>query len=199
MNRSIPFLALAFWIAALGYSAGARSSDPQSLPELGSGGSNGVVQDALARDAVCTTYRVYKVCGMGPPSSGATTVFGILGMVELALLDDPPPPARERLRVKDSPMSWHVLAEAMQLAYADRETYLGDGDFVDVPVQGLLDKAYLAGRASMISPFKGAGAYAPGTPPGAPARTRSRKRASCASRAAKSRLPRSCPWARTAP
>ena len=119
---------------------------------------------AKPRDAVCTTYRVYKVCGMGPPSSGATTVFGILGMVEGFDM---------KAMGKDSPMSWHVLAEAMQLAYADRETYLGDGDFVDVPVQGLLDKAYLAGRASMISPFKGAGAYAPGTPPGAPARTRS--------------------------
>jgi len=54
MNRSIPFLAIAFWIAALGYSAGARSGDAQALPELGSESSNAVVHDALARDAVCT-------------------------------------------------------------------------------------------------------------------------------------------------
>ena len=119
---------------------------------------------AKPRDAVCTTYRVYRVCGMGPPSSGATTVFGILGMLEGFDM---------KAMGKDSPMSWHVLAEAMQLAYADRETYLGDADFVDVPVKGLLDKAYLAGRAQAISPFGGAGAYTPGTPPGAPARTRS--------------------------
>ncbi|MDX2211123.1 MAG: gamma-glutamyltransferase [Sphingopyxis sp.] len=119
---------------------------------------------AKPRDAVCTTYRVYRVCGMGPPSSGATTVFGILGMLEGFDM---------KAMGKDSPMSWHVLAEAMQLAYADRETYLGDADFVDVPVKGLLDKAYLAGRAQAISPFGGAVAYTPGTPPGAPARTRS--------------------------
>ncbi len=119
---------------------------------------------AKPRDAVCTTYRVYRVCGMGPPSSGATTVFGILGILEGFDM---------KAMGKNSPMSWHVLAEAMQLAYADRETYLGDADFVEVPVKGLLDKAYLAGRAAAISPFKGAGVYAPGTPPGAPARTRS--------------------------
>lgn len=119
---------------------------------------------AKPRDAACTTYRVYKVCGMGPPSSGATTVFGILGMVEGFDM---------KTMGKDSPMSWHVLAEAMQLAYADRETYLGDADFIDVPVKGLLDKAYLAGRAQAISPFNAAGNYAPGTPPGAPPRTRS--------------------------
>ena len=116
------------------------------------------------RDAVCTTYRIYKVCGMGPPSSGATTVFGILGMIEGFDME---------AMGQDSPMSWHVLAEAMQLAYADREMWLGDGDFVDVPVQGLLDKGYLAGRAQAISPFGAAGDYPPGTPPGAPARTRS--------------------------
>lgn len=119
---------------------------------------------AKPREAVCTTYRVYKVCGMGPPSSGATTVFGILGMLEGFDM---------KAMGKDSPMSWHVLAEAMQLAYADRETYLGDADFVKVPVAGLLDKAYLAGRASAISPFGDAGSYAPGAPPGAEPRTRS--------------------------
>jgi gamma-glutamyltranspeptidase / glutathione hydrolase len=116
------------------------------------------------RDAVCTTYRVYKVCGMGPPSSGATTVFGILGMIEGFDM---------KAMGQDSPMSWHVLAEAMQLAYADREMWVGDADFVEVPVKGLLDKAYLAGRAQAISPFGAAGDYPPGTPPGAPQRSRS--------------------------
>src|SRR3546814_10275534 len=55
----------------------------------------------------------------------------------------------------------------MQLAYADRAAYLGDGDFVDVPVEGLLDKAYLAERRQLISPYRAAGRYEPGTPPGA--------------------------------
>jgi gamma-glutamyltranspeptidase/glutathione hydrolase len=113
---------------------------------------------AKERPAVCTTYRIYKVCGMGPPSSGATTVFGILGMLEAYDM---------KAMGKDNPMSWHLLAEAMQLAYADRAAYLGDSDFVDVPVKGLLDKAYLAERRQLISPFGAAGRYEPGTPPGA--------------------------------
>ena len=113
---------------------------------------------AKERPAVCTTYRIYKVCGMGPPSSGATTVFGILGMLEAYDM---------KAMGKDNPMSWHLLAEAMQLAYADRAAYLGDSDFVDVPVKGLLDKAYLAERRQLISPFGAAGRYEPGAPPGA--------------------------------
>lgn len=117
---------------------------------------------AKDRPAVCTTYRVYKVCGMGPPSSGATTVFGILGMLEAYDM---------KAMGKDNPMSWHLLAEAMQFAYADRSAYLGDADFVDVPVKGLLDKSYLAERRQLISPFGAAGHYDPGTPPGAKPRT----------------------------
>src|SRR3546814_8837018 len=77
---------------------------------------------AKERKAGCTTYRVYKVCGMAPPSSGATTVFGILGMLEAYDM---------KAMGKDNVMSWHLLAEAMQLAYADRAQYLGDSDFVD--------------------------------------------------------------------
>lgn len=117
---------------------------------------------AKERPAVCTSYRIYKVCGMGPPSSGATTVFGILGMIEGWDM---------KAMGQDNPMSWHLLAEAMQLSYADRAAYLGDADFVDVPVTGLLDKKYLAERRQLISPFGAAGRYDPGTPPGAKPRT----------------------------
>ncbi len=113
--------------------------------------------EAKERPAVCTSYRIYKVCGMGPPSSGATTVFGILGMIEGWDM---------KAMGKDNPMSWHLLAEAMQLSYADRAAYLGDADFVDVPVEGLLDEAYLAERRQLISPYRAAGSYEPGTPPG---------------------------------
>ncbi|MGH6651733.1 MAG: gamma-glutamyltransferase [Sphingopyxis sp.] len=117
---------------------------------------------AQDKPAVCTTYRIYKVCGMGPPSSGATTVFGILGMIEGWDM---------KMMGKDNPMSWHLLSEAMQLAYADRETYLGDSDFVDVPVAGLLDKAYLSQRRQLISPYGRAASYPAGNPPGAQPRT----------------------------
>lgn len=117
---------------------------------------------AKDRPAVCTTYRVYKLCGMGPPSSGATTVFQILGMVErfdLTALG------------KDNAKSWHLIAEAMQLAYADREKYLGDSDFISVPVAGLLDKNYIASRSALISETTSLPVYSAGTPPGAPTRT----------------------------
>ncbi|MFM7027656.1 MAG: gamma-glutamyltransferase [Chakrabartia sp.] len=117
---------------------------------------------AKDRPPVCVLYRVYKLCGMGPPSSGATTVFQILGMVERFDL---------KALGKDDPKAWHVIAEAMLLAYADREKYLGDPDFVDVPVTGLLDKAYLASRSALISETSSLPRYDPGMPPGAPART----------------------------
>lgn len=118
--------------------------------------------EAKERPPVCGTYRSYKVCGMGPPSSGATTVLQMLGMLErfdLAKLG------------KDSPVAWHLIGEAMQLAYADREMYLGDADFVDVPVAGLIDKGYIAQRSELISETRALGKYEPGTPPGAKPRT----------------------------
>ncbi|MET0362159.1 MAG: gamma-glutamyltransferase [Sphingobium sp.] len=118
---------------------------------------------AKARAPICGMYRVYKVCGMGPPSSGAITILQILGMLErfdLAKLG------------KDSPVSWHLIAEAMQLAYADRDTWLGDRDFVDVPVAGLIDPGYIRARGRMIHASHARAAYPFGMPAGAPARTR---------------------------
>jgi gamma-glutamyltranspeptidase/glutathione hydrolase len=117
---------------------------------------------AKQRAPVCTTYRAYKLCGMGPPSSGATTVFQILGMLERFDM---------KALGKDSPVAWHLISEAMLLAYADRETYLADADFVSVPVKGLLDKAYVRSRSALLSPMKSLGRYDAGMPPGAPART----------------------------
>lgn len=117
---------------------------------------------AADRAAVCTTYRQYRLCGMGPPSSGATTVFQILGMLERFDLKG---------LGKDNPQSWHLIAEAMMLGYADREKYLGDPGFVSVPVAGLLDKTYIASRSALISPDHSLAAYEAGTPPGAQPRT----------------------------
>ena len=117
---------------------------------------------AKERLPVCGKYRVYTICGMGPPSSGATTVLQILGMVE-----------RFDLKGwgKDDPRAWHVIGEAMQLAYADREKYLGDRDFVAVPVAGLIDPAYIARRSRLISLARTLPAYEAGTPTGAEPRT----------------------------
>ena len=117
---------------------------------------------AKERPPVCAKYRRFKVCGMGPPSSGATTILQMLGMLE-----------RFDLKTMGSrdPKSWHLIAEAMKLAYADRDKWLGDRDFIAVPVAGLLDPAYLRARSAMISPDRPLGLYQPGTPPGADART----------------------------
>ena len=117
---------------------------------------------AIEREPVCRMYRTYRICGMGPPSSGATTVLQILGMLER--FDMGALGAR-------SPEAWHLIGEAMRLAYADRAMYLGDMDFVSVPVEGLLDDAYIAERSALISPDSGLGTYEAGTPPGGEART----------------------------
>jgi gamma-glutamyltranspeptidase / glutathione hydrolase len=117
---------------------------------------------AKQQDAVCAPYRVYIICGMGPPSSGGITILQILGSIErfdMAAMG------------KDNPQSWHIIAEAMQLAYADREKYLGDTDFVSVPVSGLIDRDYLSRRSALIDPNKSATNFSAGTPPGAEPRT----------------------------
>ena len=118
--------------------------------------------EAKERKPVCGLYRTYKICGMGPPSSGATTVLGILGMLERFDL---------KKLGKDSATSWHLIGEAMELAYADREKYLGDSDFVGVPVAGLIDKKYLRSRSMLISTTKTLPSYEAGLPPGAAPRT----------------------------
>ena len=117
---------------------------------------------AKEQAAVCAPYRVYVVCGMAPPSSGATTVLQILGSLERFDLS---------AMGADNPQSWYLLGQAMQLAYADREKYLGDSDFVDVPVAGLLDPVYVAERSAMIDPDKARTDYPAGNPPGSAPRT----------------------------
>ena len=97
--------------------------------------------EAIWREPVCGEYRGYRICGMGPPSSGATTVFAILSQLEshdLGALG------------AASPTFWHLFAESQRLAYADRGLYLADSDFVSVPVAGLTDRTYLAERGSLI-------------------------------------------------
>jgi gamma-glutamyltranspeptidase/glutathione hydrolase len=111
--------------------------------------------EVIERAPVCIEYRGYNVCGMGPPSSGALAVGQILGILENFDLGDDP------LDVE----AVHLFTQAGRLAFADRGLYVGDTDFVAVPVEGMLDKAYLAERADMIG-FDDMGTAAPGTPPG---------------------------------
>lgn len=113
---------------------------------------------AKERPPVCGTYRGYRICGMGPPSSGATTVFATLKQLERFNL---------RKLGKRSPVAWHLLAESMRLAYADRARWLADADFVAVPVPGLTDPDYLARRSQLIDPGRTNALVTAGTPPGA--------------------------------
>jgi gamma-glutamyltranspeptidase/glutathione hydrolase len=113
---------------------------------------------AKDRAAVCGTYRSYRICGMGPPSSGGTTVIATLIQLErfdLAVLG------------KDSPTAWHLIAESQRLAYADRARYSADADFVPVPVNGMVNPGYLAARSALIDPATSMPGVAAGTPPGA--------------------------------
>ena len=106
------------------------------------------------RDAVCGSYRVYRICGMGPPSSGQVAVQQIMGVLE----------TRDMASLKPGPDSVHWIAEAGRLAYADRALFLADPSFVNVPVKGLTDPGYIKSRAALVDPNKSMGKAKPGDP-----------------------------------
>ncbi|BBO67858.1 gamma-glutamyltranspeptidase [Desulfosarcina alkanivorans] len=109
----------------------------------------------VVREPVCIDYRGYRVCGMGPPSSGALAVGQILGILENFDLTGYPPLDVEVV---------HFFTQAGRLAFADRNKYVADSDFITVPVVGMLDKDYLADRAALITGTD-MGTAEPGTPP----------------------------------
>ena len=116
--------------------------------------------EARRLEPLCRPYRAVLVCGMGPPSSGGIAVLAALGMLGHFDLSGGAGAAQ----------SWHLLIEAERLAYADRDLYAADDRFVAVPVEGLLDADYLAGRAALIDPGRAMAEAPAGTPPGAPER-----------------------------
>lgn len=93
------------------------------------------------RRPVCVSYRALDVCGMGPPSSGAVAIGQMLGLLENFDL---------KALGKDNPESWRLIGDAQRLAFADRERYLADTDFVPSPIKGLIDKTYLGERAKLL-------------------------------------------------
>ncbi|OYU99428.1 MAG: gamma-glutamyltransferase [Burkholderiales bacterium PBB5] len=108
---------------------------------------------AVKRAAVCTTYRAYWVCGMPPPSSGGIAVAQALGILENYYLPGLAPSAVDGDGGKPSVMGVHLVSEAERLAYADRNKYVADTDFVALPggsTAALLDKDYLRSRANLI-------------------------------------------------
>jgi gamma-glutamyltranspeptidase / glutathione hydrolase len=112
---------------------------------------------AIERAPICGIYRQYRLCGMGPPSSGGVAVLEILGLLQPFDLKDQ----------VNTPEAWNLFAQASRLAYADRDRYVGDPDFVRAPIAGMIDPAYLAQRAKLINKQHfAAGTVAPGEPPG---------------------------------
>ena len=118
---------------------------------------------AKVRAPVCSDYKAWTVCGMPPPSSGGIAIAQMLGMLETKDIGAYPPVDG----VPDA-RAIHLFAEAGRLAYADRNRYVADTDFVPLPGAGiasLLDKGYLAQRAALIGD-KSMGRAVAGTPPG---------------------------------
>jgi gamma-glutamyltranspeptidase/glutathione hydrolase len=110
------------------------------------------------RAPLCAGYRGHEICGVGAPSSGGPTVAQTLKLVEPFNLG----------KGADTALgagALHLIAEAEKLAYADRNKYIGDPDFVTVP-EGLLDDAYIAQRRALIDPLRAADKPKAGEPPG---------------------------------
>ena len=110
------------------------------------------------RKPICRPYRTWRLCAMPPPTSGGLTTLQILGLLEGFDMARIPP---------SSVQAVHLISEASRLAYADRRRYIGDPDFVTVPVDGMLDSAYLRRRAEQISGIGSMGKASPGQPRGA--------------------------------
>lgn len=110
---------------------------------------------AVRREPVCGRYRGYRLCGPPPPSSGPLAVLQILGQLE-----------PYRLSGAQSLRTVHYFAESGRLAFADRDFYVADPQFVDVPVAAMLDPAYLRKRAALIHPERSMKQALPGDPAG---------------------------------
>ena len=111
---------------------------------------------AVERPAVCGTYRGYRLCSMGPPSSGGVAVLQILKMLQRFPSSQLAP---------ETARAVHLVTQASRMAFADRAKYLGDPAFVPVPTAGLLDPTYLEKRAALIDPAREMGVAMAGDPP----------------------------------
>jgi gamma-glutamyltranspeptidase/glutathione hydrolase len=107
------------------------------------------------RAPLCGIYRAYRICSLPPSTSGGTGVLQILGLLQRFSSAELQPVTLS---------SVHLMSEASRLAYADRARWLGDADFVAVPLPGLLDRAYLDTRSRLIDPMRAMGVAPAGIP-----------------------------------
>lgn len=105
--------------------------------------------------AVCGPYRQFKICGMAPPSSGGIAVIQILAQLERFEMNKVAP---------ESAMAAHLFAQSSRLAFADRDRYIADPAFVDVPSHALLEGQYIMRRSKLINTAKDMGKALAGTP-----------------------------------
>ena len=95
----------------------------------------------IRREPLCRDYRGYEICSAPPPASGGVIVNQILGMLESFDMASTGPNTVE---------GWRRFIEASRLAYADRDAYIADPAFADIPVETLLSDDYIAARAALI-------------------------------------------------
>lgn len=121
--------------------------------------------EAKERDPLCTGYREHRICGMPAPSSGGMAVAATLGILENFDLAALAPRNVDRNGGTPRAEAVHLISEAERLAYADRNKYVADTDFVPLPGNSpdtLLNEDYLAQRAGLIDPGRSMGTAQPG-------------------------------------
>ncbi|MBC8793703.1 MAG: gamma-glutamyltransferase, partial [Tagaea sp. CACIAM 22H2] len=157
-----PDLAETFRVIANGgaqafYNGGLARAIARAVRETGKGGvltaDDLKTYRALKREPVCGAYRQTKICGMGPPSSGGVAVLQAMTILERFDIRGLQP---------NSAPAVHLIAEATKLAFADRNRYLADPEFEQIPVDRLTDRKYLAGRAKLVNAERASGRAEPG-------------------------------------
>ena len=145
-------------VAAAGDTTGGRTPSLMTTEDLAG-------YTAKQREPICMPYRGKEVCGMPPPSSGGIAVAATLGILEHFGMNEHKPTEMDRNGGKPTVMGVHLISEAERLAYADRDAYVADTDFVPLPggsPNTLLNSAYLAQRAALISEKHTMGTAKPG-------------------------------------
>lgn len=154
-------------VAAAADTSGGRTPSQMTVEDLSA-------YTVKKRAPLCTPYRGREICGMPPPSSGGIAVAATLGVLEHFPMADHKPTDLDLNGGRPAVMGVHLISEAERLAYADRDRYVADTDFVALPggsPDTLLGSDYLAGRAALISPQHTMGTAKPGEfgAPAAPA------------------------------
>jgi gamma-glutamyltranspeptidase / glutathione hydrolase len=154
-------------VAAAGDASGGRTPSLMTAEDLSG-------YTVKKRAALCSPYRGKEICGMPPPSSGGIAVAATLGMLERFAMAGHKPSNIDLNGGRPAVMGVHLISEAERLAYADRDKYVADTEFVPLPggsPNTLINSDYLAGRAALISEQRTMGTAKPGEfgPPTTPA------------------------------